>query len=86
MCLTLFDIATSILSTPEAKNLSTLPLEALRSLFDQYPVNTELGLVIRQQCVDAEILDLLFGCLAVLTHRYALVEFIRLAGLRALVY
>ena len=25
--------------------------------------------MIRQQCVDAQILDLLFGCLAVLTHR-----------------
>ncbi|XP_064622207.1 baculoviral IAP repeat-containing protein 6-like isoform X2 [Lineus longissimus] len=57
-----------ILTSPLASSLPTLPFYVLKTLFDQSPLTTDDGLVLRKMTLDIGALHLILACLSVLSH------------------
>ena len=64
----LFFTSGHILSSPVAGSLATLPFCVLRRLYDQTPLSTDDGVLLRRMTLDIGCLHLILACLSVLSH------------------
>jgi len=51
-----------------AAELPTLPFFVLKTLFDQTPLSTDDGVVLRRMTLDIGVIHLVLACLSVLGH------------------
>ena len=58
----------SILSSPVATSLSTLPFQVLRVLFQNSAQASDKGVVVQRVAVEVGAIQLVLLCLAVLSH------------------
>jgi len=54
--------------SPFAAELPTLPFFVLKTLFDQTPLTTDDGVVLRRMTLDIGVIHLVLACLSVLGH------------------
>ena len=57
-----------ILMSSFAAELPTLPFFVLKTLFDQTPLTTDDGVVLRRMTLDIGVIHLVLACLSVLGH------------------